>query len=201
MKKTKDVSLIASIVFFILGLIVFLYPDLLVKTISYGIGGLLVLIGIFKCFNYYVQDKRFGVVNRNELSFGISAIILGILFVFLVGAIELLLRVAVGGWLIISGIMKIRNSFYTSDRSSKYYALIIVGAALIMLGLYIIFALNLVSIIGLFMMLYGLIEFISYFVYKNTFVNSSYNYEEDNLLIEKENKKQIIIETEFEEKK
>ena len=202
MKRNSKVSLISGIAFFILGIIIFLNPDILVKVISYGIGSLLILIGIYKSVNYYIQDKRLGIVNRNEIAFGITAIVLGIIFIFLADAIELMIRFIVGGWLLIAGLNKIFKTFYTTDRDSKFYALLIIGFVLIGIGLYIIFVSNLaLSIIGLFMMIYGIIDFISYFVYRN---NKSDN---RNDLIEKEieestnNKDEIIVETEFIEKR
>lgn len=207
--KNNKISLVSGLVFFILGIIIFLNPELLVKTISYGLGCLLILIGIYKVVNYYIQDKRLGIVNRNEIAFGITAIILGIVFIFLADAIELLLRFIVGGWLVIAGLNKIVSTFYTTERNSKYYSLLVVGIILICIGLYIILISNLaLSIIGLFMMLYGITDFISYFVYKNTIVNNDL----DNLLNDNEdteevkeskknNKDDVVIETEFIEKK
>lgn len=203
--KNNKVSLISGIVFFVLGMIIFLNPEILVKTISYGLGGLLILIGIYKSVNYYVQDKRLGIVNRNEIAFGITAIVLGVVFIFLADAIELLLRFFVGGWLVIIGLNKITQTFFTTARNSKFYALIIIGVILILIGLYIILVSNLaLSIIGLFMMIYGVIDFISYFVYgvKKEIIEEEIKEELVEEVIEnKKNKDEIIIETEFEEKK
>lgn len=209
MKKNSKVSLISGIVFFVLGIIIFLNPELLVKTISYGLGGLLMLIGIYKTVNYYIQDKRLGIVNRNEIAFGITAIILGVVFIFLADAIELLLRFIVGGWLVIAGLNKIANTFYTTDRNSKFYSLLVVGIILICIGLYIILVSNLaLSIIGLFMMIYGITDFISYFVYKPNTLNKDLDnlindYVEDDVDSKNDlqEKNEVIIETEFIEKK
>lgn len=167
MKNNGKTSLISGLVFFILGIVIFLNPETVVKFVSYCLGGLLIGLGLYKCFNYYIQDKRLGIVNRNEMAFGITAIILGVVFIFLADAIELLLRFVVGGWLIIAGLGKIAKTFYTTERDSKFYALLVVGVIFIGIGLYIVLVSNLaLSIIGLFMMIYGLIDFISYFVYK-----------------------------------
>ncbi len=160
----------SSITFFIIGLILFINPDSVVKFISYCLGGLLILIGLYKTVNYYIHNKNLGVVNQNELAFGITAIVLGIVFIFLASAIELLLRFIVGAWVIIAGLSRIVETFYTTDRSSKFYSLLIVGIILIGLGIYIILVSNLVlSTIGIFMMIYGVIDFVSYFVYRNMF--------------------------------
>ncbi len=189
--KVRKVSLISGIAFLVLGIVIFLNPDIVVKVISYGIGGLLILIGIYKSVNYYIQDKRLKVVNKNELAFGITAIVLGIVFIFLASAIELLLRFIVGGWVIIAGINKIMATFYTTDRTSKFYSLIIVGLILIGIGLYIVIVSNLaLSIIGLFMMLYGVIDVVSFFVYK----------EKDKEYDDVKTHKISVIEAEVEEK-
>lgn len=200
MKKNSKVSLISGIAFFILGMIIFLNPGLLVKVISYGIGGLLILIGLYKTINYYIQDKRLGIVNRNEFAFGITAIILGVIFIFLADAIELLIRFIVGGWLVFAGVNKIIKTFYTTDRNGKFYALIIIGIILILIGLYIILVSNLaLSIIGLFMMIYGVIDFISYFVYRTNKLENDFVIEKDE--IKKEEKNEIIVDAEFTPKK
>lgn len=205
MKKNSKVSLFSSLVFFVLGIVIFVNPDILVKTISYGLGGLLILIGIYRSVSYYIHDKNLGVVNRNEIAFGITAIVLGVVFIFLADAIELLIRFIVGGWLLIAGLNKILKTFYITDRNSKFYSLIVIGLILIGIGLYIILVSNLaLSIIGLFMMIYGVIDFISYFVYKSgkeIIEEVVDEIETKEVIKEKEDKKEIIIETEFEEKK
>ena len=172
--KNKKLSFINGLIFMILGLIIFFKPDIVVKFISYFVGGLLIAVGLYKIVNYYIHDKNLGVVNNNEMAFGITAVILGLLFIFLAGTIELLLRFIVGGWLVIAGISRISNTFYTTIRDSKFFALIIVGLILIGAGIYVILVSNLaLSIIGLFMAVYGLIDFVSYFVYKNSFINNN----------------------------
>ena len=205
LKKNSKVSLFSSLVFFVLGIVIFVNPDILVKTISYGLGGLLILIGIYRSVSYYIHDKNLGVVNRNEIAFGITAIVLGVVFIFLADAIELLIRFIVGGWLLIAGLNKILKTFYITDRNSKFYSLIVIGLILIGIGLYIILVSNLaLSIIGLFMMIYGVIDFISYFVYKSgkeIIEEVVDEIETKEVIKEKEDKKEIIIETEFEEKK
>ena len=148
--KKNNFNLFSALAFFVFGLIIFVNPDAVVKFISYCIGGLLILVGVYKTANYYIQDKRLGVVNRNEMAFGITAIILGIVFIFLASAIELLLRIVVGGYLILMGIGRIAMTFYTTDRTSKFYALIVVGLLLIGGGLYTILASNLALSINSF---------------------------------------------------
>ena len=168
MNKNKKIGLrLCDVLFIFFGIIIFFNPDIVVKFISYFIGGVLLVVGIYKTANYYIKDKNLGVVNTNELAFGISAIILGLLFIFLASTIELLLRIIVGGYILVAGIGRIINTFYMTNRDSKFYALIIVGIIMIITGIYIILVSNIaLSIVGLILFLYGIIDLISVFVYK-----------------------------------
>ena len=164
----KNNSLLTSIVFLVIGVILFTDPDSMVKFISYIFGGLLIIVGVYRCANYYIQDKRMGVVNNNELAFGITAFILGLLFIVLASAIEFLIRIFFGVYLILIGINKVYQTFFTTDRSSKFYALIVVCIIFLIGGVYTIVESNItLSLIGLFMIIYGVVDFISYFVYQD----------------------------------
>ena len=148
MKNNKS-SIISSIVFLIVGIMLFIKPDAVIKFVSYLFGGVMLAIGAYRTLSYYIQNKRTQVVNHNELAFGITAMILGILLIFLANTIEFLLR--------------IMQTFYTTDRTSRFYTLIVLGLVLIGLGLYTVLVSNIpLSIMGLFMVIYALIDLISY---------------------------------------
>ena len=66
LKKNSKVSLFSSLVFFVLGIVIFVNQDIIVKTISYGLGGLLILIGVYRSVSYYIHDKNLGVVTENS---------------------------------------------------------------------------------------------------------------------------------------
>lgn len=166
MKSQSALSLLGSIVFLIFGIILFVEPDGVVKLMSNLFGIALIAMGTYRTVNYLIQNKRLQVVNYNEIAFGITAIVLGVVLIFLSESIAFLLRVIVGIWVIVAGVSKIMQTFYTNDRSSKFYALLIMGIALVGIGLYIVLESNLaLSIIGLFMVLYAIIDIVSYFMY------------------------------------
>lgn len=202
----NKVSLTGGLIFLVVGIILFTNPDVFVKTISYVVGGVLILIGLYKVANYYIKDKNLKVVNRNEMAFGVTSIILGILFIFLAGTLELILRFVIGIYILLIGISKIFATFYTTDRGSKFYALIVVGLAFIICGIYTIVNSNLpLKILGLFMVIYGLIDIISYFIYKddsNEVKISDDDERETKLEVkEKEEPEEKVEEVEFIEKK
>ncbi len=193
MKKEK-MSFITSLLFVIIGIIIFIKPDVVVKFTSYLFGGVFLLVGIYKCINYYIKDKNLKVVNYNELAFGIVSIVLGLLFILLAGTIELLIRICMGIWLILQGVGYIMRTFYTNSRDKKFVAMIITGLIFIGAGLYIVLVNNLVlSTIGLLMAIYGVIEFVGCFIYRDSNINSNKNNElrEVEVIEEKDNDEKI----------
>ena len=51
-------SLIYSIIFFILGAIIYTKPEAIILFVSYVIGGTIILIGTFKCIKNYLDIKK-----------------------------------------------------------------------------------------------------------------------------------------------
>ncbi len=168
--KKDSMSFIISILFIIFGIIIFFKPGAVIDFASYLLGGIFVLVGLYKCLNYYIKDKNLKVVNHYELAFGITAIILGVLFVLLADTLLILFKIFVGAWLIIRGLGYVMQTFFTTNRDKKFIILIVTGLIIIGLGLFVILRMDFkedFKFIGLFMVLYGLIDFISYFVYKD----------------------------------
>ncbi len=201
MEKRK-MSFVTSLLFIIIGIIIFINPDIVVKFTSYVLGGIFLLVGIYKCINYYIKDKNLKVVNYNELAFGVVSIVLGLLFILLAGTIELLIRICIGIWLIMQGIGYIMRTFYTTSRDKKFVAMIITGLIFIGAGLYIVLVNNLVlSTIGLFMAIYGVIDLVGFFVYKDSRVNKPKDEEIKEVeIIESKDKDENIEEVELEVK-
>ena len=83
MKSQSALSLLGSIVFLIFGIILFVEPDGVVKLMSNLFGVALIAMGAYRTVNYLIQNKRLQVVNYNEIAFGITAIVLGIVLIFL----------------------------------------------------------------------------------------------------------------------
>ena len=69
-KKNFGLSLITSIVFVILGLFLFIKPNATITTISYIIGGILLILGIISIIRYFRSDfgiNALAVFSKNPL--------------------------------------------------------------------------------------------------------------------------------------
>ena len=184
LKKYPDImSLIYSIIFFILGAIIFTKPEVIILFISYVIGGIFTIIGLFKCIKNYLEIKKDNSISSKEMATGILLIIIGLVFILLAGFIEALVRLVIGGWILFIGINRLINSI--TIKNNKTIINLIISILLIGVALYTILESNLAfKTIGLILMIYSFLEILDYIFYKK-------EYQKETVIIKKEKVKVI----------
>ena len=177
------ISLINSIIFFMLGAIIFTKPEIIILVISYVIGGIIIIIGIFKCIKNYLDIKKDNSISSREMLTGIVFVIIGLVFILLAGVIEALVRLVIGGWILFSGINRLINSLQLSKKNSQFTVRLVLAILLIGVGLYTILEANLAfKTIGLVLMVYSIIEIVGYIFSRNNI------YKEDAVITTNEEK-------------
>ncbi len=158
-------SLISSIIFFILGGILFTNPDIFVTTISKIVGAALLLIAIVFMITTFInrKTKPFPVITITSI---IIIILLSIMFLFFSETVEKIIRIVVGFWILFSGITKLINALKITNKNKKFISLIIVSLLLIIIGIYtIVIGDVLLSSIGIILMIYSALDIIGYIFY------------------------------------
>lgn len=158
-------SLISSIIFFILGGILFTNPDIFVTTISKIVGAALLLIAIVFMITTFInrKTKPFPVITITSI---IIIILLSIMFLFFSETVEKIIRIVVGFWILFSGITKLINALKITNKNKKFISLIIVSLLLISIGIYtIVIGDVLLSSIGIILMIYSALDIIGYIFY------------------------------------
>jgi len=158
-------SLISSIIFFILGGILFTNPDIFVTTISKIVGVALLLIAIVFMITTFInrKTKPFPVITITSI---IIIILLSIMFLFFSETVEKIIRIVVGFWILFSGITKLINALKITNKNKKFISLIIVSLLLIIIGIYtIVIGDVLLSSIGIILMIYSALDIIGYIFY------------------------------------
>ena len=161
--------LIMSILLFILGSILFTNPKNIIAIVTYGFGGLFILLGFIRLANY-LGDKKKGVPNNSDLVYSVIMMLLGIIIIVCTSMIELVLRFIMGGFILYNGVLRLITALRIKDTiKSMWKGHLIVAILMISVGLYIILKSNLVfSGIGLFIMLYSGLEIVlSVMTYNN----------------------------------
>lgn len=165
-KSKKDTNLFTSILFLVVGILLFSNPGGVVKFITYIVGILFIIMGIGKIVSYYQMIRKMNVNNTSDFILGIVAAILGIIVIFCSSAIEFVIRLVMGGWILYSGIVKLIYSLNLRDlKVDSWLYILIVSIIMIICGLYVIVKSNLVfSTIGLILIIYSIIEIIQYII-------------------------------------
>ena len=162
-KYSNLFGLLSSILFLILGAVMYTNPKEVVIVTTYVFGGLLAIVGLFKCIKNYLDVKKDNYTSSTEMVVGLVLVILGIICIFLAGVVEAFIRLIIGGWIIYSGIIRLINTFNLDRRYSKFWVSLIVALLLIASGLYTILKSNLAfQAIGIVLMIYSVLEIIGY---------------------------------------
>lgn len=158
-------SLISSIIFFILGAILFTSADKVIETISMIAGILLGTSSIISLTIYAFQIKR-QTANSGNLIFGIVSLIFAIIFIFFSEIVEQGIRFIIGAWILFTGIIRLINALSMNKNNNKFIQLLIVAILLIIVGIYTIVVGDVIlSTIGIIMMIYAAIEIVGYVLY------------------------------------
>lgn len=162
--KKDSMSLVASILLLILGVILISNPGGVVKFITYILGGVIIIIGIAKIISYLKIKKNMNIQNTNDFIIGIISIIIGIVIIFCSSAIEFVIRLSMGGWILYSGITKLIISLKLKEINvNNWYPVLVSSIIMIACGLYIIIKSNLVlSGIGIVLVLYAIVDIVQF---------------------------------------
>jgi len=174
-KTSYKMSMIYSIVFILIGLLLFLDPAGFVELISYMIGMLLLIIGTNNVLNY--SRNRDLAVNKTLLVVGVILFIIGIFLIVKPTFIGKIVPSIIGVCLIIKAIEKLMYLSYISDKNSEQYMISLISGIIIMIaGIFLLFnplsgTLIVTQIIGVIIVVYSVMDIIEKIKYKNIFNN------------------------------
>ena len=165
-KKAQEIFPIGSLLLLVLGIFLTFNAEGVLSSIFIVLGILITLYGIFKFIRYYQIKNQFHMDDTRVMMSGVSSIIIGILTILLASFLTNAIQIITGIWLIFSGLSKLGNaSFYKNNHPKLYITEIIVAVIFILLGIYSIFAENVVLVVlGVILILYSLIDLVNYFL-------------------------------------
>ncbi len=168
-KKDNNVSLIISIVFVILGLFLFIKPDITIEIISYIMGISLIVLGVISIIKYFKSDIGISTFSF-DLVYGVLVIIAGIYFVVKPGLLEVLFPTILGIWIIINSVTKFQYALILNKLKKndfKYILLISILSfawGIILLVNPLDSILKVTQIIGVFIIIYSILDIMDNFI-------------------------------------
>ena len=144
LKKTGWSSLISSVVFAILGIILINNPDETVKFVSWILGIMFILVGVYKIINYVADKGKYDFYDYN-MAFGIIAILFGIIT--------------------IAYSNQIGSIFRTINTNVWLYSLII-AFAMLLCGTYAVFNKGAIIVtVGIIILIYSILDIVESIIF------------------------------------
>lgn len=170
-KKNFSLSLITSIIFVVLGLFLFIRPDATITTISYIIGGILLILGVLSVIRYFKSDYGINVLDF-DLVYGVLVIIAGLYLIFNPTMLATIFPAILGIWIIINSVTKFQYALMLKklDKVDWKYTLLIsfltFAWGIILLINPLESVLVITQVIGIFIIIYAVLDIIDNFILK-----------------------------------
>ena len=179
-KRNFNTSLYLSFLYVIIGLFLFIKPDITISLISYFIGGILILIGVISIIKYFSSLDNLNVLGF-DLTYGILLLIAGIFLVLDTSLFSKIINIILGIWIIVGGITKFQYSLMlrkTKNKDSIYTLL--VSFLIFVWGIVLLLnpfksALLITQTIGVFLIIYSVLDIIANFILRRN-INDLNNY-------------------------
>lgn len=168
-KRKFNLSLVISIIFVIVGLFLFIKPDTTVSIISYVIGGTLISAGVFSAYKYFSSNDILSIFNF-DLVYGVLMLIAGVFLIIKPFALSSFFPVILGIWIIINSVMKFQYALVLRKINNNDWAYTCLISFLTFLwGVVLLFnplktALAITQIIGIFIIVYAILDIIDNFI-------------------------------------
>ena len=163
LKRAGFTSILSSLVFLLLGILLVVNPDAMVQAISYVIGVLLIAIGIVKVISYFTSKDDY-LFYDYRLIYGALCIILGILVTVSGNAIASFFRIIIGIWIILSGIARLDLSVRLKGADTGYWILSLLLSILILV--YVMFAPGTILVtLGVILIAYSIMDIIESIIF------------------------------------
>ena len=172
-KKVSWPSLLSSIFLLLLGLLLFFKSSETLVGISYLVGGVLIALGIIAIINFLRNSTKDIFIQLN-IVYGIVSIVSGIFLVTVPEFIGSIIPIVVGIAVIISSSFKVQQALVLKNLDNKYFLPSLVMAIVCLVcGVVILFnpftsAVVVTQIIGLFMIIYALLDIVNSFILRKS---------------------------------
>ena len=170
LNKYINFSIVISALLMVLGIVIFLYPNISLKVFSYGISLVLILFGIYLIV---IDNKSRGFSLLVDFSlFGITLLLLGIVLLIYPSTLAVLIPIFLGMWFITNGIIKLKfTSLLASVSDYSWILSLIMSILSIVCG--ILFIINpldgaevIVSFVGILLFVYSLSDIVDMCIFK-----------------------------------
>lgn len=163
-KKLLYTSISTGIIFFCFGLFLFLKPETTINSISYLLGGILIIVGFVTFLKYILNNDKVVKKFDVDLVYGIVGIVAGLVLILNPTAIATIIPFILGMWIVINSAIKLQYALTLKQFESSHWKIPFTIAIISLIwGIILIFnpfqgAVLITKVIGIFVMVYALLE-------------------------------------------
>lgn len=172
LKKAGWTSIVTSLIFGTIGLIMIYNPKTTMQFISTLLGLFFVIVGVIKVINYFISRGN-STLFTNDIAWGLIAVIIGLVTMVYSSTIENILRIMVGIWIIYSGFTRFGLSLRLKNVNDKLWTLVLILSVLMIVGgLYVTFYPGaLIVTLGVIILIYAIMDLIESFIFMKNMKN------------------------------
>ena len=162
LKKAGYISILSSVAFLLLGIILVNHPDNTIKFVSYILGSLFIVFGLARIKSYFSSPKEDFLYYDYNLTIGSLCTIIGLVILVFGNALASIIGFIFGIWIVLSAINKINLSFKIKKAGVKYwYVSVLISLLVLIAGLYIVFSPELILVtLGTILIIYSVMDII-----------------------------------------
>lgn len=167
LKRELNVSVITSIVYVILGIVIVSNPETTINIVGTVIAALAILYGVIISIISIANIKE-----ESSLVFGVILVVLGIALLIYPSSLSILISLGIGIWYITSSVTRIKYTVLFKDIPEINWKFLLVGAIItLVIGITFIFAplasaVALTAFSGIMMIIYSIIDIIEVILIK-----------------------------------
>lgn len=168
-KRTAVVSIITSLIFAVLGIVMITNPEAAIEIVAAVLGITVIVIGAEKIISYFVMKGNQDFFNY-ELIYGIIAILFGILIMMHSNTFASIVRIIIGIWIAYAGLMKINLSFKLKSANISAWAVVLILSIISLLaGILVMFSntSSIVILTAVVMIIYAIADIIDEIIFIN----------------------------------
>ena len=164
-----NLSIILSVLFMIVGILLIVWPKASLDTFAYVIGTIMIIYGIYSFIDSFSINPALCLFQMTN---SILSFLLGICVFLNPSIFESILPIALGIFFIISGAFSSRISFIIKDIDNSYILSLFTSILMIICGVVLIInpgntALVITTLIGIILIVYSISAIVDMFVFKS----------------------------------
>lgn len=163
-RKLRWDNILSALAYIVIGMLLVLFPESIVKSICYAIAGVVIAVGVFKIITYLIKNKKDETTSEAGLIFGIIFLIFGIFFGVGYKMFAGIVPFCLGILLLVSGLSKLSAYMQIKKYAKeKDKVMFIISVANILLGLFMALspwraAKLAIRILGIFLVIAGVLD-------------------------------------------